>query len=105
MEALKESAQLWLKSKPPRPHLGIDRKLLIAGSQHFKCAGDRTRCPMWRLHDGSFDESGFEIDHITPWHAAHAHRGVGQLRALCHSCHALRTRLDRIASQEEEKAT
>ena len=33
MEALKESTQLLLKSKPPRPHISSEKKLLIAGEQ------------------------------------------------------------------------
>ena len=105
MEALKESSALLLKSKPPRPHISSEKKLLIAGQQHFKCAGDRARCPMWLLHQGSvlqgsFDESGFEIDHSPPWREAHrSDRAV--LQALCHSCHAYKTRMERIAEQED----
>ena len=105
MEALKESSMLLLKCRPPRPHISSEKKLLVAGAQRFKCAGDRTRCPMWRLNEGSvqqgsFDESGFEIDHTPPWRVAHrSDRSV--LQALCHSCHAFKTRMERIAELEE----
>ena len=99
MEALKESSSLLLKSKPPRPHISAEKKLLIAGEQRFRCAGDRTRCPCWILNEGSFDESGFEIDHSPAWReACRSDRSV--LQALCHSCHALKTRLERIHDLE-----
>ena len=96
---------LLLKCRPPRPHISSEKKLLVAGAQRFKCAGDRTRCPMWRLNEGSvqqgsFDESGFEIAHTPPWRVAHrSDRSV--LQALCHSCHAFKTRMERIAGLEE----
>ena len=84
MEALKESSTLLLKSKPSRPHISAEKKLLVAGEQRFRCAGDRTRCPCWRLNEGSFDESGFEIDHTPAWRDAYrSDRAV--LQALCHS--------------------
>ena len=99
MEALKESTQLLLKSKPPRPHISSEKKLLIAGEQKFRCAGDKSRCPMWLLNGGNFDEAGFEIDHYPPWREAfRSDRSV--LQALCHSCHALKTRMERIRDQE-----
>ena len=80
MEALKESSTLLLKSKPSRPHISAEKKLLIAGEQRFRCAGDRTRCPCW--NEGSFDESGFEIDHSPAWCDAYrSDRAV--LQALC----------------------
>lgn len=108
-EAFKESSALLMKSKPPRPHISSEKKLLVAGQQHFKCAGDRTRCPQWLLNEGtvlqgSFDASGFEIDHAPPWREAHrSDRAV--LQALCHSCHAYKTRCERIAEQEDGDVT
>ena len=99
MEALKESSALLLKSRPPRPHISAEKKLLIAGEQRFRCAGDRERCPCWILNQGSFDESGFEIDHSPAWRDAYRSDRLS-LQALCHSCHALKTRLERIRDQE-----
>ena len=99
MEALKESSSLLLKSRPPRPHISAEKKLLIAGEQRFRCAGDRSRCPCWILDDGSFNESGFQVDHDPAWRDAfRSDRSV--LQALCHSCHALKTRLEHIRDQE-----
>ncbi len=100
MEALKESSALLLKSRPPRPHISAEKKLLIAGEQRFRCAGDHERCPCWILNQGSFDESGFEIDHSPAWRDACRSDRLS-LQALCHSCHALKTRLERIRDQEE----
>jgi len=99
MEALKESSTLLLKQKPNRPQISSERKLYVAGSQHFKCAGDPSFCPMWKLNGGSFDISGFEIDHVEPWHKSYRNdRAI--LQALCHSCHALKTRLERLQELE-----
>ena len=101
MTALKESTRLLRRSKPPRPHISSEKKLLIAGEQLFQCAGDRARCPMWRLNGGNFDATGFEIDHIDDWHRSYrSDRRV--LQALCHSCHALKTRMARIAELEQK---
>eukprot|EP00966_Prymnesium_polylepis_P290415 6708400-Prymnesium_polylepis.1 len=100
-EALKESTKLLLKMKPvPRPPLSADRKAIIAGEQLFRCAGDRSQCPQWLLYGGSFDAACFEIDHVLGW--ASSCRGVGALQALCPTCHARKTRLERAMAMERE---
>ena len=85
-ESFKESTRLLLKMKPARPTISADRKMIVAGEQLFRCAGDRIRCPQWKLHGGSFDASGYEIDHIIEF--SKCYRGAGQLQALCPACHA-----------------
>jgi len=103
MEALKENARLFQKLKPSRDtiRLSSERKLLIAGQQLFRCAAPhgREKCPCWLLNEGSFGESGFEIDHELPWSKGYTH--TGQLRAVCHLCHGLLSRLQRIEAAEK----
>ena len=55
---------------------------------------------MWALNEGSFGPAGFEIDHVLPWAKGHLHHG--QLRAVCHQCHGLLSRLQRIKAAEEQ---
>ncbi len=74
------------------------KKLHVAARQNFRCATvDRTSCPRWLLDNGVFGHDAFEIDHVTP-HSAGGSDDVDNLRALCPACHAIRTRLQRIAT-------
>ena len=77
-------------------------KKIIAGRQKFRCAnkpGSKLRglngclCPMYQIpgNDGSFNESGYDIDHIIEKHA-HGSNHVDNLQALCPNCHAYKTR-------------
>ena len=100
-DALRELTRLLLKSKPhQRPTISAERKLFIAGKAHFKCCNPYGSCPLYKLHDGSFDEHGFEIDHEIPF--AKSFRSAGNCRALCPYCHALVSRFQRLQEIEEE---
>ena len=78
------------------------KKLHVAARQNFRCATvDRSTCPRWLLDNGVFGAEAFEIDHIRP-HAACGSDELDNLRALCHACHAIRTRLQRIATCGKE---
>ena len=100
-DALKELTRILLKSKPhPRPTLSSERKLYIAGKARFKCANPYGNCPLHKLHDGAFDEHGFEIDHEIPW--CKSFRTAGNARPLCPYCHALVSRFQRLKEIEED---
>ena len=101
-EALKENCKLFQKLKPQRPFISGERKLFIAGVQLFRCSAPhgKEKCPMHILNGGSFNEAGFEIDHWTRF--AVGYRNVGELSAMCHSCHALKSRLERLIADGEE---
>ena len=99
-EALRETSKIFQTLKPKRPFLSSEKKLYIAGEQLFKCAAPHgvEKCPMHILHGGNFNESGFEIHHEPAWSKSYRH--VGQLTAICHHCHAICSRLQRITNAE-----
>ena len=77
-------------------------KKKIAGKQYFKCANKpganikglkNYECLLWRSNDinGSFDVSGYEIDHIHEFSLS-KNNNENNLQALCHSCHAYKTK-------------
>lgn len=96
-ESLKESTRLLLKQtpKPARPTISADQRMILVGRARFKCANPYNKCHLYKLppYDGSFDESGYELDHITPF--AQCLRTHGMLQPLCPQCHALKTRHQR----------
>ncbi|HLX54434.1 MAG TPA: HNH endonuclease, partial [Aquella sp.] len=77
-------------------------KRRVAGCQYFRCAnspGKQLRsmgdfeCPLWRTpgnHQGNFDESGYEIDHIVEFSIS-GDDSKSNLQALCLSCHRVKT--------------
>lgn len=79
-------------------------KRLIAGKQSYKCANspnknlsgiENYQCPLWQKSNddnkGSFDESGFELDHINELSVSHDN-SIENFQALCKSCHSVKTR-------------
>ena len=99
-EALVESNKLLQKQKPGRIAMSSDKKIYLAGLQHFKCAGDPRYCPLYRLGDGSFDCAGWECDHTERWSTSY--RNAGNLACLCPMCHNRKTREERINAGEDE---
>ena len=74
-------------------------KKSIAGKQKFKCANtpfsnikglENYKCIFWLNRDGSFDESGYEIDHINEFVVTHDNN-IDNLQALCRACHGVKT--------------
>lgn len=105
-DSLKESTRLILKmsTKPTRPAISADQRMLIAGKHRFKCANPYGDCHLYKLppFDGSFNESGYELDHIIEF--SQCYRTVGQLQPLCPQCHAKKTRIWRASLTEEDSA-
>ena len=75
--------------KPSRPHISAADRAIVAGRQRYKCCNPFQDCPLGRLppFDCSFDESGFQLDHIIPF----CDNPVGLMRATCVMCHSKRT--------------
>ena len=98
--ALKEHSRLFRILKPSRIPINHDRKLYIAGEQLYKCKAihGREKCPRWLLAEGSFGGEGFEIHHELEWSVGY--QNAGTCVAICHSCHALASRLSRMKQME-----
>ena len=78
-------------------------KKRIAGKQLYKCANhphvelegiENYSCPLWikeGADKGSFDESGYEIDHIVSF-CISTNDSENNLQALCKMCHTVKTK-------------
>jgi hypothetical protein len=49
------------------------------------------QCPMWRINNGMFDQSGYEIDHIQEF-AAQGADDISNFQLLCPCCHSFKTK-------------
>ena len=87
-------------------------KKTIAARQSFKCANNKSDpwasspttydCPLWQCRDGTFDEAGYEIDHIAEVSIS-GDNSVENLQALCPMCHRVKTRRF-LQKKKSEKA-
>jgi chaperonin cofactor prefoldin len=100
-EALRESTKLLLKTRPARPAIPHERKLLVAAAQKWRCANPYGKCLLHQLGTGLFDESLFECDHIEPY--SKSFRSVGNLACVCAYCHNIKSRLERLEALEDEE--
>ena len=48
-------------------------------------------CPMWLLYNGTFDISGYQIDHIDEFSITEDN-SINNLQPLCPSCHIVKTK-------------
>lgn len=86
--------------KPIRKTIPESLKKRVAGKQLYTCANTKDsklsgledyECPLWNgKNKGSFDESGYEIDHIVE-HTLSNNNDECNLQALCRSCHMVKT--------------
>lgn len=93
------------KHKPPCRTVRESLKKVIAGRQYYKCANHPSAnipglegylCTRWKLPEtdvnrGSFNESGYEIDHKIE-HCISKDDSPNNLQALCLDCHAVKTK-------------
>jgi len=85
-----------------RKNISNSIKSTVAGRQYFKCANDHNadldgigtyKCPLWNGENkGSFDESGYEIDHKIE-HCLTKNDDINNLQALCKSCHQVKSKM------------
>ena len=79
------------------------QKKTIAGRQNYKCRGNiwSYKCPLYfKSRDGTFDEAGYEIDHINELSVSNNNE-LGNLQALCPMCHRVKT--NRFNQQKKKK--
>ena len=80
------------------------KKRMVAGRQCYKCANNLNtklkgletyKCPLWQRNpddnQGSFDQSGFELDHINELSMS-GDNSPDNFQALCKSCHSVKTK-------------
>jgi len=90
------------KSVKPKRSLSESVKKRIAGTQHYKCANEKSDleglegydCPLWQIpgsHQGIFNESGYGIDHKTEF-CITADDSEENLQALCGMCHSVKSK-------------
>ena len=90
-------------SQKKRINLSIGNQKLLLGKQSYKCANkpgkfckglEDYKCPLWQKVNedrGSFDQSGFELDHIKEL-AISGDNSLNNFQALCKSCHSVKTK-------------
>jgi len=87
-----------------RKTISYKTKLNIIDRQNNKCANNpfypalnlsSYLCPFWIYNDGLFDDSGYAIDHIDEVSIT-GNNELENLQALCHNCHAVKTRKFKI---------
>ena len=77
----------------PKRQITESQKKTIAGRQNYKCKGNiyNYSCPLYfNGRDGTFDESGYEIDHIEEF-SIQGNEKLENLQALCLMCHRVKT--------------
>jgi hypothetical protein len=68
--------------------------------QNYKCANNPNfpalnlhnyKCLLWICYDGSFDDSGYDFDHIDE-HSITQDNSISNIQALCPNCHRVKTK-------------
>ena len=95
----------------PRKNISDATKRYVAGKQLYKCANKKNitliglegyKCPLWYSdNNGSFDESGYDIDHIVEYSLT-KDNSVHNLQALCKICHSVKTKKYMIGINDKE---
>jgi len=81
------------------------QKKSVAGKQNFKCKANITEynCPLYfNGRDGTFDEAGYEIDHIEEV-SLENNNDLDNLQALCPMCHRVKTKRFNQQKKKEPK--
>lgn len=79
-------------------HISVNIRNKLFELYNYKCANKPNSnviqnydCPMWKLYNGDFDESGFEIDHINEFSHTFDNK-LSNLQILCICCHKVKTK-------------
>ena len=60
------------------------------------------KCLVWFCYDGTFDESGYDFDHIDE-HCINGDNTISNIQALCPNCHRVKTK--RFMKQKQDFTT
>jgi len=75
-------------------------KTIVLDRQQYKCANNAHypsinlsdySCLLWRYQDGTFDQSGYEFDHIDEYSITN-NNTLENIQALCPMCHSVKTK-------------
>ena len=103
--SLRETSKLLVKAtpRPARPPIPMERRLQVAASQNWKCQSPYNDCILYIVGDGTFQPNMlFEVDHIEPWSQCFRN-DRDALQALCVTCHAEKTRRERLKLLDEQQ--
>ena len=92
--------QSFKQSSKKRKYILKKHKERIVMNQGNKCANIPDNpaanmtgytCLLWKYKDGTFDEAGYQIDHIVEY-CEEQNNNIDNLQALCPNCHAVKTK-------------
>lgn len=87
----------------------VRKQILI--NQNYKCANSPIKpalnlsdykCLIWYYYNGTFDESGYDFDHIEE-HCKTGNNSINNIQALCPNCHRVKTK--RFMKQKQDFTT
>jgi hypothetical protein len=90
-------------NKEKRKSITYKQKHQLLEKQKYRCANTpnsgvvKTKehqnycCPFWKLDNGTFDESGFEADHIVEFNKSNDNT-MNNFQLLCCPCHSVKTK-------------
>lgn len=90
-------------SKKTRKQISYKQLNKCANTPNISLKGlEGYECPLWisHKHNGYFDESGYDIDHIVEY-CISQDSSINNLQALCKCCHGCKT--NRFASKYKKK--
>ena len=103
--------QVFKQSSKKRKYILKKYKDRIVMNQNNKCANKPLNpaanltgymCLLWQCNDGTFDESGYQIDHIVEY-CEEQNNNIDNLQALCPNCHAVKTKRYMMQNKPDDK--
>ena len=100
-----------MEVKPKSRYISTKVKEQVLIRQNYKCANSPDKpalnlidykCLIWFCYDGTFDESGYDFDHIDE-HSISANNSLDNIQALCPNCHRVKTK--RFMKQKQDFTT
>ena len=100
-----------MESKPKSRYISAKVKEEVLIRQNYKCANNPDqpalnlydyKCLVWFCYDGTFDESGYDFDHIDE-HCITIDNTILNIQALCPNCHRVKTK--KFMNQKQDFTT
>jgi hypothetical protein len=100
-----------MESKSKSRYISVKIKEQVLIRQDYKCANSPCqpalnlsdyKCLIWIFYNGTFDESGYDFDHIDE-HSISGNNSLENIQALCPNCHRVKTK--RFMKQKQDFTT